>query len=79
MSLDKMALVTACLVTILDRNYRYAKAFNILRIIVDIQLIELTENRHIPKLHIGYTGEEKRLHWSLLVKKSGWLFYNCDV
>ena len=66
MSLDKMALVTACLVTILDRNYRYAKAFNILCIIVDIQLIELTENRHIPKLHIGYTGEEKKTPLELI-------------
>ena len=30
-------------VTILDRNYRYAKAFDTLRIIVDTQIIELTE------------------------------------
>ena len=43
MSLDKMAPVTPCQVTILDRNYRYAKAFDTLRIIVDTQIIELTE------------------------------------
>ena len=49
MSLDKMAPVTPCQVTILDRNYRYAKAFNILCIIVDIQIIELTEKLAHPK------------------------------
>ena len=43
MSLDKMASVTPCQVTILDRNYTYAKAFDTLRIIVDTQIIELTE------------------------------------
>ena len=41
---NKMAPVTPCQVTILDRNYRFAKAFDTLRIIVDTQIIELTEN-----------------------------------
>ena len=51
MSLDKMAPVTACLATILDRNYRlrYAK----------LSILNLLKNWDMPKLHIGYTGEEK--------------------
>ena len=49
MSLDKMAPVTACLATILDRNYRYAK----------LSILNLLKNWDMPKLHIEYTGEEK--------------------
>ena len=61
MSLDKMAPVTPCQVTILDRNYRYVKAFDTLRIIVDTQIIKTHDSESRGQEEAGHTRRTSEL------------------